>query len=320
MILIRQLLEWVCRVKRGGLVLNFHTLSAAETRDCVELLACHFDLIGHDELPGRLQRRGKRPFCLLTFDDGKRSNATETAPELERLGVPGVFYVVTDFLSDGSTPLWFDRYAALRRAVPVLPAALDRRVLKLLPHDLREERVRRVCERFGIDAALGDDDVAPMSWQQARGLAERGHTVGAHTQRHAILTTESRERALDEIESSVRTVGEQLGQPCKSFAFPNGNYTAKLALHAVDCGVETVMTTEPTWVDPGSRLWRLPRVQLHADTPRWRHLAKLVVAASGRSLRNPDGTGRIYVDINRRARRARSQATPKGQLPTPPRS
>ena len=43
------------------------------------------------------------------------SNATETAPELTRLGVPAVFYVVTSFLSNGD-PLWFDRYGALRRA------------------------------------------------------------------------------------------------------------------------------------------------------------------------------------------------------------
>ena len=92
----------------GGVIVCGHTLTAEQTRFQVETLARWFDFIHHDELPARLSRPRGRPFCLLTFDDGKRSNATELAPALERLGVPAAFYVVTRVLS-GSRPLWFDR-------------------------------------------------------------------------------------------------------------------------------------------------------------------------------------------------------------------
>src|SRR5438067_734889 len=87
------------RLHRGGVIINEHTLTAEQTRRHVEALGRWFDFIDLDELPRRLANPGQRPFCLLTFDDGKRSNATQTAPELARLGVPAVFYVTTEFLN-----------------------------------------------------------------------------------------------------------------------------------------------------------------------------------------------------------------------------
>ena len=111
------LLALVRQVKRGGVIINEHDLTSAQTRRHVEVLRRWFDFIRLDELPRRLAQPGRRPFCLLTFDDGKRCNVTEIAPELERLGVPAVFYVTTAFLTNG-TALWFDRRKALVRALP----------------------------------------------------------------------------------------------------------------------------------------------------------------------------------------------------------
>src|SRR5262245_15149299 len=104
------------QTKPTGVIINEHTLTAAQTRLHVETLNRWFDFIHYDDLLDRLSRPRSRPFCLLTFDDGKRSNATITAPELERLGAPAVFYVPTRFLTDGF-PLWFDRSGAIRRAL-----------------------------------------------------------------------------------------------------------------------------------------------------------------------------------------------------------
>src|SRR5712691_4332770 len=95
--------------KRGGVIINEHTLTAAQTRLHVEVLSRWFDFIHHDALPERMVRPRSRPFCLMSFDDGKRSNATEAAPELERLGVPAVFYLPTRFITNEREALWFDR-------------------------------------------------------------------------------------------------------------------------------------------------------------------------------------------------------------------
>ena len=132
------------RFKDGGLIVNEHTLTREETRVHVDALGRWFDFIRADDLPDRLRRRQKRPFCLLTFDDGKRSNATETAPELERLGVPACFLVVTGFVG-AKTPLWFDLYNRLKKELGTLPPGLSPRAVKQLPYDLLKDRIERAC-------------------------------------------------------------------------------------------------------------------------------------------------------------------------------
>ncbi len=281
--------------KRGGVIINEHVLTAAETRRHVEALSRWFDFIHHDELLDRLARPKERPFCLLTFDDGKRSVATETAPELERLGVPAVIYVTTRFLSDGSPPrpLWFDRRIAIKRSLGYLPPELEREALIELPLALIEERLDRACEKYKVTVNMEDDDVRPMSWDEARDLARRGFAIGAHSLRHSILTRETEATALADVEQSVAEVSAEIGSPCKSFAFPNGNYTARLARKAMEAGAQTVMTTDPMWADNGFPPWRLPRVSLSGEHGRAEIELKLALAAT-RWLANPNGTGRLY--------------------------
>jgi peptidoglycan/xylan/chitin deacetylase (PgdA/CDA1 family) len=286
------------RAKRGGVIINEHVLTASETRRHVDTLSRWFDFIHHDELLDRLARPKARPFCLLTFDDGKRSVVTETAPELERLGVPAVIYVATRFLTD-QTPLWFDRHIAVERSLGYLLPEIKLEVLKQLPLALIDERLDRACDRYQAPVDMGDDDVGPMSWDDARDLARRGFTIGSHSLRHAILTRETEASALSDIERSIAEVSSEIGTPCKSFAFPNGNYTARLARRALEAGAQTVMTTDPMWADNSFPPWRLPRVSLYGAYNRAAIELKIALA-TGRWLLNPNGTGRLY--------RKRSQA------------
>jgi peptidoglycan/xylan/chitin deacetylase (PgdA/CDA1 family) len=277
----------------SGVVVCGHTLGARAARFQVDTLGRWFDFIGHEEVLERILQPRARPFCLLTFDDGKRSNATELAPELERLGVPAVFYIVTEFLSSGA-PLWFDRQAALVTALGRTPPGLGLTDLKTLPLARVEALLDRAWEEYSVRADLTSDDVRPMSWDEARRLARHGFTIGAHSLRHATLTNEVESGALVDIERSMAAVSVELGSPCRTFAFPNGNYTPSLAQHAVRHGAETVMTTEPMWMDARLPLWRIPRIQLFPEQSRMEIELKLAAAATGRLLVNPDGTGRQY--------------------------
>jgi peptidoglycan/xylan/chitin deacetylase (PgdA/CDA1 family) len=301
-------LALIQRFKTGGVIVNEHTLDRQETRRHVEVLGRWFDFIHLNELPERLRRRGKRPFCLLTFDDGKRSNATQVAPELDKLGVPAAFFVVSGSLSC-KMPLWFDRQRALRKKLGAVPPGLELNSLKQLPYGVLMDRVERACSRYGVEADLDDDHVGLMTWEQVRSLHQRGFSIGAHGSAHAILTRETKAAAFENIEKSIAKVSEELDAPCSSFAFPNGNYTAELAQHAIRCGVKVVMTTEPTWADEKSSLWRLPRLQFFgADSPGQIKL-KTAVAAAGLILNNPDGTGRAYRAMNRVAGRSAGRNT-----------
>lgn len=294
-------LEQISRRKGGGIIVNEHTLNREQTRRHVDALSLSFDFIALDDLPRRLAKPAKKPFCLLTFDDGRRSNALVTAPELSRLGVPAVFLIVSEFPDRGS-PFWFDRYHQLWKHLGKYPSGLSPRAVKQLPYAMLVERVERECLRHGLHPDLGDDDVAPMTWAQAREIKRLGFSVGAHGTTHAIMTRETWFDASRNIAKSISDVTAQLGEPCTSFAFPNGNYTAELARHAVRCGARFVMTTEPTWMNATVPLWRLPRIQLFgSQTATWMRL-KVATSAMGNILLNPDGTRRAYVAIDRLAR------------------
>jgi peptidoglycan/xylan/chitin deacetylase (PgdA/CDA1 family) len=304
------LLALARRIQRGGVIINEHTLSKAQTGFHVRVLSRWFDFITLEDLPSRLARRTGRPFCLLTFDDGKHSNFSETAPELERLHVPAVFYVTTGPVSTGSC-FWFDRQEQLVRALGHCPAGLDLETLKQLPFDLLLERLERACAEYGFKPADRSDDLRPMSWEDVRSLDRRGFTIGAHGVSHAILTRETRGRALAEIEESLAKVTFELGAPCHTFAFPNGNYNTQLAQHAARWGAHTIMTTEPMWADSTVSLLQLPRIQLFGSSSRARIESKVALAAFKGALANPDGNGRRY-----RAVRP-SGGTLSGSLPFP---
>jgi peptidoglycan/xylan/chitin deacetylase (PgdA/CDA1 family) len=294
-------IETASRLRSGGVIINEHTLTREELRRHVDTLSRWFDFIHLDDLPARLSRRGGRPFCLLTFDDGHLSNATLTAPELRRLGIPACFFLVTDFVGSGGV-LWFTLYRRLRAKLRELPQGLSDRAVKQLPYDLLTDRLARACREHGIDASPSDEHDAAMTWDQARELRRQGFIVGAHGESHSVLTRETREFALSNIELSIARVSSELGEPCSTFAFPNGNYTAELAQLAAACGARYVFTAEPTWADSSSLPWRMPRVQLFGSHDVSRMELKLAASAIAGCVPSGDGTGRIYREINRLAR------------------
>src|SRR3954469_3219517 len=125
------LLSLARKFHRGGIIINEHILTRAQTVLHVSVLSRWFEFISVQELPARLSRPGEKPFCLLTFDDGKRSHFSNAAPELERLRIPAVFYVPTDFLTNGEM-LWFDRREQLVRRLGFCPFELRLEALKRL--------------------------------------------------------------------------------------------------------------------------------------------------------------------------------------------
>ncbi len=302
------LLGLVRQVKTGGIIVAEHTLTRAQTRFHVQVLSRWFDFIKLEDLSCRLAEPITRPFCLLTFDDGKRSNFTEAAPELERLGVPAVFYIPTEFISNDSC-LWFDRRERLLKVLGYCPAGLELNALKRLPMKVLTERLDRACAGHSLNLEAAGEDVRPMSWDQVRSLHQRGFAIGAHGATHAILTREHESEAFAEIDESIAKVTTELGARCVTFAFPNGNHTEALVQHACACGASTIMTCDPLWTGRRTTLLRLPRIQLFGCFSRSRIELKIALAAIPGALPNPDGSGRKY-----RSRHRRPQVLPKPHI------
>lgn len=106
------------------------------TLTCAELLAV---LQGQRPVPERS--------LLLTFDDGHASMWTEVAPRLRRLGLHGVFFVLTDFLGPGPA-----RTAAQMPPPAKLGHAMRRALAEGdVAHFLRASEARALVEDFGFE-------------------------------------------------------------------------------------------------------------------------------------------------------------------------
>ncbi len=297
------LLRLGTRGGRGGVIINNHTQDGRDIRRQIEILGPYFQFVDLSEITGysSTTQKGSRPFCLFTFDDGKKINL-DAARELFKSGIPAVFYLVTDFVG-GDRALWFDELHALGSTSPEAVREFDLETPKSLPMDTLRRRLDKATRKYPARADLNDPRKAPLTWDDVGALAAQGFVIGAHTARHSILTNEQPERARLEIERSIRKVSVMLGTECTTFAFPNGNFTDELVAYARSCGVTSMMTTEPAWVASKYDLeGLLPRIQLFENQTEAKMLTKLNVSRLGFVLANPDGTRRAYV--KRRLRRS----------------
>jgi peptidoglycan/xylan/chitin deacetylase (PgdA/CDA1 family) len=205
-----------------------------------DVLRC---LDGTSRLPDRA--------VLVTFDDGFRSVLTRAAPEMQRLGVPGVVFVTTGHVGS-NRPLWVHQLAQLvakwpGKSIPAPGGGADLG----LPSDpqARCETMHRVvahCKRLPDEAResylagliavqQGDpnDDRRPettcltelgefLSWDDVRALKSQGWAIGSHTVDHRILSRLSPEALHRELCQSKAAIEHHTGRPCTLLAYPNG--------------------------------------------------------------------------------------------------
>jgi peptidoglycan/xylan/chitin deacetylase (PgdA/CDA1 family) len=276
-----------------GVIINNHTQDGESMRKQLEVLHRSFEFVSLDDIPRHRSAPLRKPFCVITFDDGKKINV-DAADALYRAGVPAAFYVCTDFIG-GRKPLWFDELELVARAAPNAIQELGLAEPKCLAMDVLQARLTAAKNRYSLAADVSDPRIGAMDWDDVKVLSDKGFVIGAHGRRHAILTNERVETAREEIEDSIDTVTRMIGKPCDTFAFPNGNFSESLVAVARSAGARTVLTTEPTWVTrPRCASGLLPRIQLHEKQSGGVMLAKLLAARPGFLLADPNGTGRQY--------------------------
>ncbi|HYX92181.1 MAG TPA: polysaccharide deacetylase family protein, partial [Myxococcaceae bacterium] len=83
-----------------------------------------------------------------------------------------------------------------------------------------------------------------MSWEEARVMASRGFTIGAHTVNHVVLPLTDLETARREIVESKAMLEQGLGMPICDFAYPNGWYSPEVKELLRAAGFRSGMTTE----------------------------------------------------------------------------
>lgn len=238
----------------------------------------------------------------ITFDDGYADNERVAAPILRRLGLPGTFFVATQFLDGGC--MWNDDIIeAVRRCVSprldasavglgelALASAADRRaaVDAILVRAKHLEGTDRVRVTRAIIAAAGSGEIpGPMMRpDQLRSLRGMGMDIGAHTVSHPILTRLPPAQARAEIAQGKQQLESILGEPVRLFAYPNGvpcqDYASEHVQMVRECGFSAAVST--AW---GAARATSPRFQLPRFTPWDRSRVRWGVRLAA-NLRRPE--------------------------------
>jgi peptidoglycan/xylan/chitin deacetylase (PgdA/CDA1 family) len=166
-----------------------------------------------------------------TFDDAHISVYTLAKPILEELGVPGTIFVPTDYPDSGRLMAWkgYDEWVGT-------------------PHE---------------------EELACMSWDQLREVADAGWEIGAHTCSHPFLTELGDEDLRRELREARSVCEERMARPCPTIAYPYSDWDPRVAAAAGAAGYTAAVTVNTgTWDKP----LELPRTGVyHYDTaPRLR--------------------------------------------------
>lgn len=184
-------------------------------------------LLRRGYVPGTFWQLVHRPPAnrsfAVTFDDGWVSVLREGLPVLERLGVPATVFVASGLVDTHEEPL--------RGAV------ID---------EWRDGPHR--------------DELHCLSWEKLRLLAAKGWEIGAHSMTHPLLTQVDDDRLDWELRESRRRCEEELDVPCRTMAYPTGDFDDRVERAAAAAGYEAAAALPRRFDEPRPLAW--PRVSV----------------------------------------------------------
>jgi peptidoglycan/xylan/chitin deacetylase (PgdA/CDA1 family) len=291
--------------KRGVAVLMYHSVkdspaehantlggivhSTSIFRQQMEMLARRCTPVGMDDVLRFTQGEKDLPAqCFaVTFDDGYSDNLEIAAPILERLGIPGAFYITVGYIETGNLP-WAARvryaFATTKQKSWTAP---NGNIFYFAGPDARNQAFAQACRYLSAltgpeqDSAVTQIErqlsVPPLSqpdmmlkWDQVRALVKRGHVVGSHTVSHPNLAHVKDEANLRyELSESKRQLDVQLGNPVRHFSYPvpalKPHWTPRTVEMSRDAGYATGVTTNPGLVNRDDDPLSLRRVRAAYD-------------------------------------------------------
>ncbi len=218
----------------------FGALPVRQFERHLRYLRSHFCMVSLEQGVGNIRAGAveHQPFLALTIDDGFEDNFTFAWPLLKQYGVPATVFLATDFIDSGRPPWPTQIVEILERATLNVmsfpfPARLGSLKEKIaVARNLQHQWAPLPPgERFELLEALRahlrvpvDWVRRPLRWDQIRTMRDHGVRFGSHTEFHSYLPVSSDKVVADELLGSKRRIEDELGEPCRLFAFPDGAF------------------------------------------------------------------------------------------------
>ncbi|MBL6430820.1 MAG: polysaccharide deacetylase family protein [Alphaproteobacteria bacterium] len=196
------------------------------------------DIVTMDEALKRLDDPQTRPFAVLTFDDGYRSNIDIALPMLERHHAPATIFVPTDMVTRTINAWWLGlkhlfldndrveiepmgvRFSCPDRATKT--AALRRATAWVWEDFHRADVLASTFAKHGVSLP---DIVEARAFDEAEMVEIDRHPlieIGAHTTTHRALALLDGESVRRDILDNKTYLEDRLGREVGHFAYPYG--------------------------------------------------------------------------------------------------
>jgi peptidoglycan/xylan/chitin deacetylase (PgdA/CDA1 family) len=215
-----------------ALVLCYHAISdswADELAVPARLLEAHLTSVlrrGYRGVTASESLAGRARSLHVTFDDAYKS-VEEGLAVLERLRIPATVFACSGYAENGR------------------------------PLDVPE---------LAEEALAQPEAMATMTWEELRGLADRGVEIGSHTITHPHLTRLSDAELSRELQDSRSQLEDKLGRACTLLAYPYGENDVRVRAAARRAGYAAAFALREAFAP--ADVFALPRVDLYRkDTP-----------------------------------------------------
>lgn len=210
------------------------------------------------------------PRCLLTFDDGWTDNFATAFPLLRSVGLPATVFLTVGYIEGRCFP-WVESLIAACHADASLTcrvqgglgtADLDASIERL-KHMPAADRDQVLQELLPARAAVPSPVDRMMTWEQIQEMSNQGITFGGHSLTHPLLVYESDDTLERETRGCRAVLEDKLGRKVRGFAYPNGDWDARVRQAVVRAGFDCAFVTQSGWHHPGSDRFTIRRITLH---------------------------------------------------------
>ena len=219
-----------------------------------------------------------RSLCI-TFDDGYKENCTIALPILKKLSILSTFFISTKYINGDM--MWNDSIIEIIRhargkninlrecGLDVYPIKTwhERRMMasqllkniKYCAHAERETIINSIKKITEVTI----NDKLMMTDKEIRILHNHGMEIGGHTVNHPILSVTPTSIAWKEIIDGKKMLEEIIGEPIRTFAYPNGipgkDYSHEHINMLKQAGFFAAVSTSRGTANSATDVFQLPR-------------------------------------------------------------
>ena len=259
--------------------------SAQELETQLEYLKERFHVVSLGDVANLYSRGSASPedTIAITVDDGYRDFYEVAYPIFLRHKMPMTLFVCTDFI-DQKDWIWTDKIKYLiasteqdklvislsqqrlsisksgRKMAGVTLSDFFESLYKMNHNDLIDQ-IKLISDQLGLEIPMSlPAEYCPMTWNQIREAANNGIEIGAHGSSHNILTKMPYDEAARDVLSSKLRIEDEIGDPPRSFCYPNGNTNADVIEIVRNAGFTCAVITQYGFNGKNTNRYSLKRV------------------------------------------------------------